>query len=148
MQFLSGEIIKMPISRILRVDVVRLKCGREGRIVSGHWADKDGEVISELFIFDGASSPWFLWVIIPPFKDLEKSCRHDWDCKKARVVMKRGGKKNKKTASKIRKAGDKRYGHGIAKTRGRIIGFIAYCGVRIGSLFGSGWKHLNYEVIE
>jgi len=137
----------MCIATVLSVDVVTLTDGRPGRRVNEHWRDPDdGEIISKPFIFDGNSSPRFLWVIVPPFKDLEGACRHDWDCKCARVVMARGGRDNYIRALKIRKKGDKLYRKKKQRTDGKFIAFLAYWGVRTGSACGAGWEKLNYEV--
>ncbi len=135
------------ITTTLTVDAVQLRRG-EGRIVRGHWKDSDGEIVTDGFIFDGASSPWFLHPFISPFRDLVASCGHDWDCHQARKILLRGGHRNRMLAMKRRFKGDLKYSRTMTRRRGKIIGTFAFIGVRIGSAFGTGWKHFEYEIIE
>lgn len=107
-----------------------------GRRVLEDYSYQDGEIIPAGFEFDGASCPRIFWRIVPPFKNLECSARHDWDCAKARRQRSLGFEKE---ARAERKKADKRYKKCIGKHDNRLNGFIAWSGVRVGSWSGSGW---------
>ena len=123
----------------------------EGRELTKPFIDEDGQEIPVGWQWDGNSAPRIAWRVVQPFKHLTHSCRHDWDCYKARKVMAQAKKFladgligtariYKLRAKKMRKAGDKRYRDRKLKREGKAIGWVAYAGIRIGSFFGSGWK--------
>lgn len=122
----------------LRTEVIKLSNGKPGRRVVEDWAC-DGATIPKGFKFDGASSPRMFWRIVPPFRNLEASCKHDWDCEKARKMRDAGLDKE---ALAKRKQADEDYGKRIADCDGWLIGKIAYIGVRIGSITGAGWNNV------
>jgi len=135
-------------SSVLDVEVAHLLDGTPCRVVREDWQDKDGEIITKGFVFDGASTPRFLWMLIPPFRDLELSCRHDWDCMHARIMMARSGIRNEEIAKALRKDADKRYGKRKRGVDNFVIGILAYAGVRLGAFFGIGWKIKKYILRE
>jgi len=118
----------------LKVEIITLN-GEPGRRVLDDW-NCDGEIIPKGFKFDGASSPRVFWRVIPPFRNLEASCKHDFDCEKARQLMIDG---KEPLARAARSVADKDYSAKISKCDGWLIGFIAWLGVRVGSMIGSGW---------
>jgi len=129
------------------ISIYYVKGWKEGRKVLEDYEDFDGKIIPEGFVFDGASVPRVFWRIIPPFKNLERSARHDLDCLKARDYMaeaksweERGdiklAKQWKDIAIRLRKKADQRFRD---RTHNWIEKHLGYAGVRAGSLIGSGW---------
>lgn len=118
----------------LKVEIIEIN-GKPGRKVLENWFC-DGVTIPAGFEFDGASSPRIFWRIVPPFRNLEASCKHDWDCNTARLNVEAG---RDIRAHAIRRKADKDYAARIKKFDGALIGYIAWLGVRVGSLIGSGW---------
>lgn len=123
----------------------------EGRELTKEYVDDDGEVIPVGWKWDGNSAPRFAYRIVQPFKHLTHSCRHDWDCYKARQLMKQArefadngligtARIYRIRAKKLRLAADRRYRDRKIKREGKVIGWLAYGGIRFGSFFGSGWK--------
>ena len=132
--------------------------GKGWRRVLEDFEDEYGTLPAGL-VFDGASAPAFLYPWVPPFQNLEVSCRHDWDCKQAREEMAEsiswrakgmGDTANdwEKVALKSRSDADTRYRKGMIKAkrasykwkwRGNVVGWAAWVGVRVGSFCGVGW---------
>lgn len=86
-----------------------------------------GITVPANFHTDGASSPRFLWSIIPPFKRVKKAAVvHDWMCKNAKNA-------------KDRKAADKLF-HTMLLEAGlsRLRCRLGYMGVRAGAKMGIG----------
>lgn len=91
-------------------------------------------LVPEGFEFDGASTPRILWSLLPPFKRVKKAaCIHDYLCSKA---------KNSDERAKADKIFMQAL-HDTAKISWIRIK-IAYCGVRIGSAFGSGVRYPHW----
>jgi hypothetical protein len=63
---------------------------------------------------------------------------HDWKCNVARELRSRGFEKEAKA---VRKEADKEYGAGIKEDDNRASGWLAWAGVRVGSMLGVGWKN-------
>lgn len=140
--------IKVEEVDIVKADGTVIKCG--GRKVLEDFVCHDGEVITEDFVFDGASVPRIFSRIVAKFKYLYLSGRHDWDCKKVRelkrLALKRlevgdvlGYDRYMKKAKLMRSTADGRYGKGLSKADNTVSGHVAWAGVRIGSFFGVGW---------
>ena len=90
------------------------------------------------FISDGASSPRLFWRVVAPFANLERAVDHDWKCHLARELRSKGFEKEAKA---LRKEADKKYGNGIKADDNRVAGWLAWAGVRIGSMIGAGWEY-------
>ena len=123
----------------------------EGRELTKAYIDDDGEEIPVKWQWDGNSAPRIAYRIVQPFKHLTHSCRHDWDCHLARELMrhavhhakmglKASAKVYKQAAKKKRLEADKRYRDRKIKRENKAIGWLAYAGIRLGSLFNVGWK--------
>ena len=110
----------------------------------------DGVTVPKGFICNGASTPRMFWFIVPPFKHPTCFVRHDWDCERARFEMneakvwfERGHAKLADMwtirAIKTRKEGDSRYRKCKSVRDNKLIGWLAWAGVRVGSFIGKGW---------
>lgn len=86
-----------------------------------------GVTVPKNFIYDGASTPRFLWSILPPMQETaEAACLHDYLCRIAK------GKEDKALA-------DKMFYRALRLTSmNRVRCILGYLGVRIGGLFGAG----------
>ncbi len=96
----------------------------------------DGVTVPKGFICNGASTPRMFWFIVPPFKHPTCFVRHDWDCAQARAEMVTG---YEPTANKMRKEADARYRKCKSVRDNKLIGWLAWAGVRVGSFIGKGW---------
>lgn len=82
-----------------------------------------GYTVPAGFIFDGASTPWMFWPIIPPYKNTKKAaCIHDYICQTAKTFEERR-KGDKIFYKMLREAG---FGH--------LRALLGYAGVTIFSL--------------
>jgi hypothetical protein len=86
-----------------------------------------GYVVPKGFVFDGASTPRFLWPIIPPYKRTKKgACLHDYLCRIAECPS------DRLAADRLFK--EVLIDCGVMKHRADL----AYLGVRLGAALGIG----------